>query len=634
MDLIKELEDYCNIDNPVGALMLSGEWGCGKTYLIKNKFIPSEEGKYVFVSVSLFGIDSLDKLRAEVKKKWLEKLSEFYNTNGTTVSKIKDSYKKIFAAVKDILPEDWQKKGEVVSSIMDLVNFVPISNRMSGKKVILIFDDLERSNISCTDLLGCINDYCENQNFNTIIVANEEKIKDSSDNELSYREIKEKIVQRVIPFVPDYKEVVSNSIESMTCDEEYKELLRKNKELLVRILSGDFNDNVIIEQYKAKKYRFGGNKQREAYLEDEENLRKLLAQRPHNIRSFKCAIQDFERAYNKLIEAGIQDCRNWLLSFICLMIMNKAGLIQKIPGYENLFLYVDVEELYPRVFDTNFILNGFSEWVIHGKWNDEVISKEIQLFLEKEKAVTPLEILRTYELPEVDEEVIDEGFKDLLVEVYAGSLSLDEYILFLYDCCYSRRYDFDLPAIDWEKVREGIRKQIKNLVNSDEKDRHSHRMIGDSNKEYFTEDEWSAYQIIKEFRDNDVWIYEKNQKLYIDLISSDLNVAFIDLSNKRYNKFSLEMESATINAFKNANNTDKKYFSGWFVGIWGQYSNSPEINAQVTTVSLKKLRDDLNSAMREYKERNKNIAAKHTQNFIEDLDAIIKTESEDTPVDQ
>lgn len=39
MDLIKELEDYCNIDNPVGALMLSGEWGCGKTYLIKNSRI-------------------------------------------------------------------------------------------------------------------------------------------------------------------------------------------------------------------------------------------------------------------------------------------------------------------------------------------------------------------------------------------------------------------------------------------------------------------------------------------------------------------------------------------------------------------------------------------------------------------
>ena len=134
--------------------------------------------KYVFVCISLFGIDSLDKLRVDVKKKWLEKASELDKLNGTKVLKIADSYKKVFGTIKEVLPENWQKKGEVVSSIMDLVNFVPISNRMSDKKVILVFDDLERSNISCTDLLGCINDYCENQGFNTIIVANEEKIKD------------------------------------------------------------------------------------------------------------------------------------------------------------------------------------------------------------------------------------------------------------------------------------------------------------------------------------------------------------------------------------------------------------------------------------------------------------------------
>lgn len=41
MNLIEELKNYCDINNPVGALMLSGEWGCGKTYLIKTKFIPS-----------------------------------------------------------------------------------------------------------------------------------------------------------------------------------------------------------------------------------------------------------------------------------------------------------------------------------------------------------------------------------------------------------------------------------------------------------------------------------------------------------------------------------------------------------------------------------------------------------------
>lgn len=634
MDLIEELKSYCDINNPVGALMISGEWGCGKTYLIKNRFIPLVKDIYVFISISLFGIDSLDKLRVEVKKKWLEKASELDKLNGTKVSKVVDSYKKVFGTFKDVIPESWRKKGEVVSSIMDLVNFVPISNRMSEKKVILVFDDLERADIPCTDLLGCINDYCENQSFNTIIVANEGKIKDNSENKLSYREIKEKIVQRVILFVPDYEEVVSNSIESMPFGIEYKGVLRKNKQSLVKILSGDFNNNVIIEQYKAENYMLGDNKKREEYQKEEEDLRKLLAQRPHNIRSFKCAIQDFERVYNKLVKEGIQDCSKWLLSFTCLMMANKAGLILENPRYGKVFLYLDVEKLYPEIFDDNFIINGFAEWIIHGEWNDEVISKEIQFFLKKKKAATPLEILRTHNLPEINEEVIDEGFKDLLVEVYAGNLSLDEYILFIWNCSYSRMYDFNLPTINWEKVQEGIKKQIRYLIKSDEKDSHFQRMIGDDSKKYFKEEEWSAYQIIKEFRNNDAWIYEKNQQLYIDLISSDLNAAFRDLSNKRYNAFSVEMESATINAFKNADNMDKNHFSGWFVGIWKQCGDLQEIDGQITTMSLKKLRDDLNFVMQEYKEKSKNIAAKHTQNFIKKLDDIITSSSENTSVEQ
>lgn len=634
MDLIEELKNYCEINNPVGALMLSGEWGCGKTYLINTKFIPLVKDAYVFVCVSLFGIDSLDNLRVEVKKKWLEEASKIDNLNETKISKIAEYYKKIFDTIKDSLPENWKKRGEVVSSVMDLVNFVPISNEIFEKRVILVFDDLERTNISYTGILGCINDYCENQNFNTIIVANEEKIKNKSGNELSYNEIKEKIVQRCIAFVPDYDDVVSDTIESTAHDNGYKELLTKNKKLLVKILSGDFNDKAFIERYETEKYKFGDSRKKEDYQKEEERIRKLLAQRSHNIRSFKCAIQDFERVYMKLVNSGIQDCSNWLFSFTCLMMANKAGLLQENPRYGTIFLYSDVEKLYPELFDHKFIVDGFSEWIIHGKWNDDVISKEILFFLEKEKAATPLDIIKTHYLPEIDDEVIDEGFKDLLEEVYAGKLSLDEYMDFLYNCYYARIYDLDLPTIDWERVKDGIRMQIKYLLKSDEVDSHSHRMILDDNKDNFTEDELSAYQIIKEFRDNDIWIYENNQKLYIDLINSNLNAAFRDLGYKRYNKFSLEMEIATITAFKNANNNDKYHFSEWFVRIWGQYCNSPEIDEQATIVSLKKLRDDLDSVMQEYKAKSKNIAAGHTQKFIKKLDTIIKAESKHVQVEQ
>ena len=35
MDLIEELKYYCDINNPVGALMLSGEWDVVKHILLK-----------------------------------------------------------------------------------------------------------------------------------------------------------------------------------------------------------------------------------------------------------------------------------------------------------------------------------------------------------------------------------------------------------------------------------------------------------------------------------------------------------------------------------------------------------------------------------------------------------------------
>ena len=36
MTTLEELVYYCNEPEPVGALMLTGEWGCGKTYLLEH----------------------------------------------------------------------------------------------------------------------------------------------------------------------------------------------------------------------------------------------------------------------------------------------------------------------------------------------------------------------------------------------------------------------------------------------------------------------------------------------------------------------------------------------------------------------------------------------------------------------
>ena len=50
--------------------------------------------------------------------------------------------------------------------------------------------------------------------INTIVVANEEKIKQSANTkEITYDEIKEKIIQRTIRYIPNYSNIVASVID-------------------------------------------------------------------------------------------------------------------------------------------------------------------------------------------------------------------------------------------------------------------------------------------------------------------------------------------------------------------------------------------------------------------------------------
>ena len=52
--------------------------------------------------------------------------------------------------------------------------------------------------------------------INTIVVANEEKIKQSANTkEITYDEIKEKIIQRTIRYIPNYSNIVASVIDGI-----------------------------------------------------------------------------------------------------------------------------------------------------------------------------------------------------------------------------------------------------------------------------------------------------------------------------------------------------------------------------------------------------------------------------------
>ena len=74
MGALEELIHYCNEKNPIGALLLAGEWGCGKTYLIENELTKALENTHVIVKVSLFGVTDAGALRNMIRQRWFAKL--------------------------------------------------------------------------------------------------------------------------------------------------------------------------------------------------------------------------------------------------------------------------------------------------------------------------------------------------------------------------------------------------------------------------------------------------------------------------------------------------------------------------------------------------------------------------------
>ena len=72
MNTLDELIYYCEEKEPVGALMLIGEWGCGKTYLIEHELSDKLKESHIIIRVSLFGISSVEVVAAIVKQSWTD----------------------------------------------------------------------------------------------------------------------------------------------------------------------------------------------------------------------------------------------------------------------------------------------------------------------------------------------------------------------------------------------------------------------------------------------------------------------------------------------------------------------------------------------------------------------------------
>lgn len=644
MTTLEELKDYCNDPAPVGALMLTGEWGCGKSFFITHDFAEAVKDQCIMVRISLFGIDTVGALHEATKSAWLDSLMSNLEENdikgkiGSWVEKNKERFLSLIGACGE--------KGSAIKQIADTIgirDICPLKPIISDRAVILIFDDIERTRLNQTDLLGCINDYCENQHFHVIVVANEEKIErnrkkaelkqtDSSvqhvfvDNlymeefneEIPYREIKEKAIQRTVAYRPNYEAIVQSIVESFALPNEthpdytsYKNYRAMLSEHMAELI-GVFEAGIPL-----------GNLE-ESELPKDVVEKVQSASPPHNLRSFKCAIHDFFRVYKVLSEYQIDKIEKYMYSFIMFVMAHKAGLKLSDDRYGCSFGDAAIVNMYPVFYKATYMLSVARKWVISGEWNEELLKAELQHILDSKKAVRPVDVVKNSLIIDIEEKDIQAGFSAVLKLAYSGELDLNGYVNLIDNSFLSREYEYPLPEeIDWKKVTEGVQIRFQKMIDESTKE-YTWRTIDLSDEGRYLAEERETYRLITNFREGNKQAFALNQKLYIDKMKECASEAFTVCSNKRFDVFDEEMAVVTVEAFAHSCNAEKRGFISDFNEMWTvRCKSNCDLRIEESIVGFKKLCALLSEMQKKFQEENLKISEGHTEKFLKIANGLV-----------
>ena len=201
------LKYYFKLKNsPHYAVLLKGNWGVGKTWLLKDvmKQLDSPDDhtkKYLYVS--LYEVESFK----DIENEFFRELYPLLSSKGVALT------------------------GKITKSIVEIFNFkvpeIDIPDYLTKTEgLILVFDDLERASMDIEALLGYINYYVEHQGYKVIIIANENELSGtegdnaSNDNKLTeanlrYRRIKEKLIGKTFEVQPQLDLAIDSFIEEI-----------------------------------------------------------------------------------------------------------------------------------------------------------------------------------------------------------------------------------------------------------------------------------------------------------------------------------------------------------------------------------------------------------------------------------
>ncbi|WP_040562249.1 P-loop NTPase fold protein [Hoylesella buccalis] len=206
--MLDGIRNYLSMES-TGALMVSGEWGCGKTYHIEKVIIPTlrQEG-WNPVKVSLFGIESVNEIPLRIADNYKRAESD----KGERTEKEKNK-SRLCGWGKEKVGKVVAKGTQFASSISWLESFVDVKTLVGNnsgllykliptENTVIILDDIERAidTIDVHTLLGVINDLVEQRGYKVIVIANNSYMQQKGEAKLVF---KEKVIEKTLGYEPD-----------------------------------------------------------------------------------------------------------------------------------------------------------------------------------------------------------------------------------------------------------------------------------------------------------------------------------------------------------------------------------------------------------------------------------------------
>ncbi len=547
-DIVREINIYIDEKETHGALLLTGKWGCGKSYLIKElakEINNADKPKAAVGIISLFGLNSVGNINKCVREVYasfslLSGINKVAQFSQKAARLAKDASDIVTAAAPNDVTIGAVSKGITSVLSQDIYSFVNVKNFVGKdnnvRPFVLVFDDLERcTNISIQDRLGVLNEFVENKKIKVIVLADEEKIKDEA-----YGEFKEKLIARTLHLSVDDDRIVKQIIRNYkTENKDYKTFLLTYR-------------NRLVSAFLHSRY---------------SNLRTLIA-----------CLCDFERVFVVWRKSGVplEDLPNQLYRFCAIEYEAKAKKYVKY--YENDLPYgIQVatnEEKIPQsvspsvpqkqVFEKSRVEGkyiaetfknvplSFSKWIVDGEWDEAEFLEHLKKRYETVN-LSPTERFLRVDFWSLEQKDIDIGLPDSLERAYNGGLTCDELISLLQKVHFLRKYDA-LPVIDisYSRIDQGFTERTKKIRNNtlSEPERHTF-----SEKNQLDSDALPIYTKIERLAQKQIaW---DNRATLLEWLRGgrERNDTPMKIS---LDEFDTELAVASINKFINGNNVEKR----------------------------------------------------------------------------